>query len=178
VNIDAEPKVNPDRIINFITGKLPYKQGTVDEVYLFHTIEHISKKFHLKVFAEIYKALKPNGKFYLAYPEFSRCYLNWKANYQGKRDFWEATMFGRQLYPTDFHVCAMDSYEVERMLKSVGFGATQFKPETRPENHNTIMLAVKNGTPDIPYEEVIKQHQESIVIRDNRFDIRHHKGKK
>jgi predicted SAM-dependent methyltransferase len=172
VNIDAEASVNPDRIINFIAGKLPYKAGTVDEVYLFHTIEHISKKFHLKVFAEVYKALKEGGKFYLAYPEFSRCYHNWEKNYQGKREFWEATMFGRQLYPTDFHVCAMDSVEVSKVLESVGFDTINYRPEPKPEQHNTIMVAVKDGVPNISYEEVIKNHQKSIVIRDDRFDMR------
>jgi predicted SAM-dependent methyltransferase len=177
VNIDAEASVNPDRIINFIAGKLPYKPGTVDEVYLFHTIEHISKKFHIKVFAEVYKALKPNGKFYLAYPEFRECYKRWENNYQGKKEFWEATMFGRQLYPTDFHVCAMDTTEVKLVLESVGFGTISSKPEYKPENHNTILCAIKNGVPDITYEDVIKQHQKSIVIRDDRFDLRAPKRK-
>jgi SAM-dependent methyltransferase len=172
VNIDAEASVNPDRIINFIAGKLPYKPGTVDEVYLFHTIEHISKKFHPKVFAEVYRALKPNGKFYMAYPEFSRCYANWRLNYRGQRDFWEATMFGRQLYPTDFHVCAMDSQELSLALQSVGFGSITFKAELKPEQHNTILVAVKNGVPDITYEDIIKKHQKSIVIRDARFDLK------
>ena len=41
----------------------------------------------------------------------------WLDNKYGDRDFWEATIYGRQLFPADFHVCAIDSTDFKSSIK-------------------------------------------------------------
>lgn len=162
VNIDSELGCKPDKVCNFITSKLPYKDGIVEEVVLFHTIEHIGKRFHGTVLSEIWRVLRPGGSFMVAYPEFTKCYQNWKLNHVGKKVFWEATIFGRQLYPSDFHVCIMHTPDFVEVLESIGFIKITSKAEPI-QNYNTIIKCVK-GKKVPSYEDLIKQDMSRFKI--------------
>ena len=45
INIDLNPDNKPDLVAN-ILEPLPYNDGSIDEIVLFHTIEHIQKRLH------------------------------------------------------------------------------------------------------------------------------------
>lgn len=154
INIDVEKGVNPDVVCDFLHDRLPYQDGEVDEVFLFHTIEHIQKKHHMRLFDEVYRVLKLDGKFYLSYPEFTKCAQNWIENKNGKREFWEATIFGRQAYASDYHVCIMDPHELKLKLWASGFKDVQHTPEY-PETYNTVTVCRRGVNKYMSYEELI-----------------------
>lgn len=155
VNIDCNPAVKPDKVVNFISGKLPYRTNSVEEVLLFHTIEHIQKVYHRVVVSEIYRVLKPGGTFICSYPEFRTIAKYWLENFKGKRDWWEKTIFGRQLHPSDFHVCAMEFKSFSNLLKNCGFKDIKVQLE-EPEEYNTIISALKGNVPT-SYEKLHKR---------------------
>lgn len=142
INIDVEKSVNPDRVCDFVKEPLPFKTGAVDEVVMFHTIEHIEKRKHRRIFLEINRVLKRGGVMLMSYPEFTKCAENFITNYKGMRSFWEATVFGRQLFPADFHVCAMYTPELLMTLKECGFENVEASSEA-VEKHNTVVRAIK-----------------------------------
>ena len=154
VNVDCNAALEPDLTCDFAKDGLPYANGSVEQVVLFHCIEHLQKRFHLQIFLEIRRVLKENGTLIVSYPEFSKCAENWRTNYRGKRDFWEATIFGRQSSPSDFHVCIMDSTEFSYTLKSAGYRILHCISEVN-EPYNTIVKAV----PDVlqTYSEEVKR---------------------
>jgi SAM-dependent methyltransferase len=144
VNVDIETSCKPDLIHNFTHVPLPYGEGSVDRVYLFHVIEHIPKKLHRFVLSEISRVLKPGGEFYVSYPEFIECAKRYIENTEAKRDFWEATLYGRQLYESDFHVALMFTPHFLESLREFGFSRVIAHPE--PEEYNTVVFAVRaNG---------------------------------
>ena len=153
VNIDVEPSCNPDLVLDFIRDPLPYKEDEVDRIYLFHVIEHIPEVFHEKLLEEIRRVLKWDGKVYIAYPEFTECAKNYMENKQGKKEFWKNTIYGRQLYPSDFHVALMDTPDFIYLLRKVGFDHIIHKPETN-EPYNTLVCCMK-GEPMMSYEDVL-----------------------
>lgn len=154
INIDIEPSCNPDKVCNFLKDKLPYKNDSVDEIVLFHVIEHIPKKLHEMLLKEIWRVLKPGATFLVSYPEFLKCVKNWKTNYKGHKAFWEATIFGRQLYPTDYHVCIMHTEAFKETLTDIGFFELTDSPELS-ESFNTI-IACKKGVRVTKYEDLIE----------------------
>jgi predicted SAM-dependent methyltransferase len=162
INIDAEKKCKPDRVHNFLKGPLPFRKNYADEVYLFHTIEHIRKIFHRTILREIHRVLKPDGIFMVSYPEFLRCVENWAINKDEQKPFWEMTIFGRQLYPSDHHVCIMDSRDFVQTLLEIGFKDIKITPEP-DQNFNTI-ISCKKGTPFISYEEALSKDMNRIQI--------------
>lgn len=151
-NADCNPLLSPDIVLD-LKKKLPIENETYDCVYLFHTIEHIEKKHHFELLTEIRRVLKEDGTFLLSYPEFAKIASNWLNNYQGKKDFWEATIYGRQLYPSDYHIALMDSKEVMQNLLTVGFKNIVIKPEPQ-QDFNTIVKCTR-GNSFVTYEEVL-----------------------
>ncbi len=165
INIDVEKSCKPDVICNFAHESLPYKDRSVDEVLLFHTIEHIPKKRHTWILREINRVLKVGGRVYISFPEFLKCVEMWRKNVGGQRQFWENTIFGRQLYSSDHHVCIMDSAEFKNTLSNHGFGSISFQPEPH-QPFNTMFMAVKPKNSVITYEQCIAEDR--VVLHDAR----------
>lgn len=142
VNVDTESSLKPDILADFLQP-LPFKDETASEVCLFHTIEHIPEHYHSFVLNEVWRVLKLGGVFYISYPEFTLCAQNYIDNFQGKREFWKKTIYGRQLYKTDAHVALMNTEEFRLLLHQIGFTGIQCKAET-DEPYNTVVKAVKD----------------------------------
>lgn len=151
VNIDIDASVEPDQVFDF-TGKFPYDDNSVDEVVCYHTLEHIPKWKHEFIFDEVFRVLIPDGVFRIAFPEFLICAENWKNNYKGKREFWEATIFGRQSSPHDFHVCIMSRRDLA--LQLIGHGFIIDYDGTEPiEDFNSLIICRKDQK--TTYEEAL-----------------------
>jgi len=152
INVDIDPDLNPDLVVD-ILKPFPWEPNSVEQIVLYHTIEHIKEDQHLSLFARIYEVLCVGGLFVLAYPEFERCATNWLINHRGKREFWKHTIYGRQLSPYDYHIALMNTPELLETLESIGF-----KCEARPDEqapYNTVLKATK-GTPLPTYEDVVR----------------------
>jgi len=141
VNIDSEPSNEPDLIAD-IKQKLPYADDSIDEILFFHAIEHIEEKYHDFVLTEFWRLLKPDGILLIAYPEFTKCAINYIENFKGMREFWKNTIYGLQRYPGDYHVSLMDSEVLGQKLQEIGFIDIEWKAE-KNEPYNTIMKVIK-----------------------------------
>ena len=156
VNVDANPEVKPDEVVNVGADFLPWKDQSCEEVVFFHAIEHIEKKYHATIFTEIHRILTPGGRLLLGYPEFGVCCKFWLENHLGKRDFWEACIYGRQCDPKDFHVSAMHTPEVMDLLRNIGFEDVAFKYEEDNPQY-AILKAVKSNEKPLTYEETVNE---------------------
>lgn len=151
INVDFSEKVNPDLCFD-VTKVFPLEDKSFDEVYFFHCIEHIEKWKHPFVFAEIHRILRLDGILYISYPEFRETAKLW-LDQKLDRKFIEATIFGRQAYPGDYHFCAMDSLEVRQLLEDIGFKLiSQFSEPT--QKFNSVLVAERLPR-TISYEEVL-----------------------
>ena len=56
-------------------------------------------------------------------------------------------MYGRQLYPGDYHVVPMRTAEVCEFLRGCGFHDIKFSAEPEPGEHNTFLTARKGTFP-------------------------------
>lgn len=164
INIDIEESCHPDLVHDFTKGPLPYDDNTVDNIVLFHTIEHIQKRFHVAILNEIWRVLRPNGTFIISFPEFSRCVENWKTNKNGQKEFWEATIFGRQLYPSDHHVCIIDSHDMAVTLVAIGFKIASVRPEP-VEDYNSFIACSKR-------ERVVMNPTDILANEMSRYEIK------
>jgi hypothetical protein len=162
ISIDCEESCKPDLLLNFCAAALPYEEGSVEEIYFFHTVEHIQKRFHGWIFQEFARVLQVGGQVFISYPNFEICSKLFIENSQGRREFWEKTLYGRQLYPSDYHVCAMIPQELHLLLGTLGFEDCQSIAEPGGEFFNTVTRATKGtGKAIVGYEgEVGKAFRE------------------
>lgn len=144
VNIDINKDLKPDVVHNFVSDPLPYENQSVDEIVISHVIEHIPKNLHASVLRECFRVLKhKTGSLVLAYPEFRQCAQNYIDNLNGMRDYWEATIYGRQSTIWDFHVALMDTeFYLVPLLESLGFGKINWR-EQPDAAYNTLLRAFK-----------------------------------
>lgn len=163
INIDTEESCEPDLVHDLMEKPLPFEDGSVDEILFFHCIEHIRKCLHEQVLNEFRRVLVPGGKLYISYPTFWECAQRWHNNTNGEKKFWEATLYGRQLYPTDYHVAAMDPIELHDLLGRLGFSGMFSTPEPA-ETYNTITFAKRSGVVCDAYEDLIKDDITNMVI--------------
>lgn len=161
LNIDVDESLQPDQIFDF-TKKFPYRDDSVDEIVMYHVIEHIQKVFHPIIFHEIHRVLVPGGTLVVSFPEFLECAKNWQENYRGQRDFWEATIYGRQTSPHDHHVSLMHRDTFSNWLINIGFQTLYVGPEPT-ETYNSVIKA-KKVKPHL-YQEAMKQTLENKICK-------------
>lgn len=142
INIDVEESTHPDIVCDIRNSRLPFEDASFDEVYCIHNIEHIELQFWSHVITEVRRVLKNDGLFVLMYPEFSICAKYFIENHRGMRDFWRACLYGRQLYPGDYHVTAVVSSELENHLRHAGFINVRWGPEDEQPQYS-VMKAFK-----------------------------------
>jgi predicted SAM-dependent methyltransferase len=155
INIDIEAACKPDLVHDIRTQPLPYASNTIEEINCIHNIEHIEYKFHPIILDEFWRVLKPEGKLTLAYPEFSKCAVNFISDYKGMKAFWRATLYGRQLHPGDYHVTPMDTLELVEMLKEIGYKNIRHIPET-DQPFNTFLQCLKGEKP-LTREDILRK---------------------
>lgn len=165
VNIDTEESCKPDLLHDILEKPLPYENGSVDRIVFFHCIEHVRKCYHRALLEDFYRVLREDGQIFISYPNFWECAQRWHNNTGAQRKFWEATLYGRQLYDTDYHVCAMNPDELGEMMNQIGYKNVTSRPEPH-EIYNTITFALKGSIAIPKYEDVI-----ATGIRDERFNV-------
>lgn len=154
INVDIDPKVEPDVVHDFTKGLSQWGDFTVEHIVLCHTLEHIEKRYWILLFCEIFRVLEIEGQFWLSYPDFQTCALNWIENKWGMRKFWEATIYGRQASSSDFHVALCDASEITHLLTSIGF-EIQFCGYETDEPYNGVIKAKKIDSKLPNYEEIL-----------------------
>jgi predicted SAM-dependent methyltransferase len=152
-NVDMSPDVGADQVQDL---RKPFEmlEGHYSEVYFFHCIEHLEKKYHPFVLDQIWRVMELGGKLIISYPEFENIARNWLENKGNDRAFWEATIYGRQLYPGDYHISAISTTILRELLFELGFEVEAYYPEPG-QDFNTVLIARKAERP-ITYEEVLK----------------------
>lgn len=144
INIDIEDSCKPDLVCDF-RHILPFPNDFVDKIQFFHVIEHIESKFHEGMLNEFWRVLKPGGQLYISYPEFVAVAKNYINNERGLKEFWKNTIYGRQLYKSDYHVSLMDSRDFFILLDNCGFKNIVITEESKEEKFNSICYATKGG---------------------------------
>jgi SAM-dependent methyltransferase len=155
VNFDISRKVKADAYLDVRKTTLPFKDGVVNQINCIHNLEHIELKYWEHVLNEFARVLKKGGRLILAYPEFERCAKNFLTNKNGMKDFWRATLYGRQLYPGDYHVVPMVTKDLIELLQILGFDEIKYGPEVE-ETYNTFLVA-KRGNNSLTREDIIRK---------------------
>ena len=169
INIDAEASTKPDILCDITKTPLPFATDSATTIYFLHGIEHVSMFYWNQVFNELRRVLIPGGILLLAYPEFDICVKNYLENKRGLRDFWRNTLYGRQLYPGDFHVTPVNSAELLVILQQVGFSDIRYAPDDAADYY-TFMIAHK-GVP-FTREDVLRTELfRDMKRQDNSFKL-------
>lgn len=110
----------PDVTVKAPAQALPYEDGTVDEIWCSHCLEHMTRDEAALALAEFRRVLKPGSKMTVIVPD-AQYVLQYLIDHPG--DPWASMMaWGQKRWPGDAHLTAFDVDTLEAMVKDAGFG--------------------------------------------------------
>jgi hypothetical protein len=121
INIDL---YNPSAEVQHdLTKPLPYKDGSIDEIYAKHIIEHFLLDEWLQIKKDWSRILKKGGKLTIECPDITKCMEHFLNNFGGDRwGFWLCSIYGLQHgNPGQIHKNGFDVERLSQNLEDEGF---------------------------------------------------------
>jgi predicted SAM-dependent methyltransferase len=151
INIDLNPAMKPDRVLDVFDLDKHYAEGTVDAIYLGHFLEHFPWERSLNVLNIVHYVLKDFGVLFVVVPDVEKA-VNMKLPINQV----ERIGLGAVGAENDQHLCFYSETRLRDALKIVGFGTiiiTDVKNLTLcrfpNEAWQTAAVAIKHSTKDI-----------------------------
>ena len=110
-------------LVGDITDLSQFDDGSIEEIYASHTVEHVNQKKMLKTLKGVQRILKDGGKFYVSVPDMDilcRLFLDPKSPLKIKFEVMRM-MFGGQIDEFDYHYFGWNMPLMEYFLKEAGF---------------------------------------------------------
>ncbi len=121
INVDAYVD-NADLKMDIF--RLPLPDGSVDEIFSSHLLEHLSKFEVPKALQEWCRVLKPTGRLQMNLPDLEWAAQQWIDLPEDARWGWPLdTLFGLQTHPGEFHKTGFTADRIEKILRQIGFGS-------------------------------------------------------
>ena len=143
-HVDARAECNPDHVADVL--ELPFDDGSAEEVYFSHGLEHIRRPQVLDALNEWRRVLVAGGILRLALPDFqviSGLYHDEKVHLVRL----QGMLWGQQDYNGNTHYCGWDYETLAHTLHEAGFYSIQrWEPEkVFPPEFDDFSKAMING---------------------------------
>lgn len=122
INIDVRPTEATDLVCNIT--RLPFRPKSVERIELFHVIEHLPKAVAERALARWFELLTPGGVLVIECPDFDLAVKDYLAGNFARLH----NIFGRQSFPSDFHLWGWNAQRLEQLLKATGFSTATSRP--------------------------------------------------
>lgn len=124
VNIDA---FTPESDVRSDLCALSLKEGSVDEVYCAHVLEHLAEQDILAAMNEMRRVLnEEDGRVVILVPDFAWCLENWLELPESQKWGWAIdTIFGNQNHAGELHRTGFTEARMKRLLEKSGFRAIE-----------------------------------------------------
>jgi ubiquinone/menaquinone biosynthesis C-methylase UbiE len=142
INLELEPNPNTDAdVYGDITKGTDFKNEEFTEVLMIHVIEHIQRKYHVKVFNEIWRILEPGGRLILAFPEIISVMKAFIDNTYGARwKMYDTILYGAQRRNGDNHVTGIERTDITDRVMNAGFVDIKYS-----QNKVNAIIVCKKG---------------------------------
>lgn len=149
-NADVRKGPKVDHVIDF-NEPLPFPTNSYDAVFSHFALEHVSWPNVIALLREVFRIIKPTGKFICCVPN-TEAQIQWILNNpngwdeKGPFESCSEVLFGSQDYPENSHKCYLSPGVIKLLFESVGFESVEVHPYG---GRSTDMCAIgtKGGNP-------------------------------
>ena len=111
IGIDLHPQAD---VQIDLRERLGYADGSVDEIYAKHLIEHFSEMEWQKIIKDWSRVLKQGGRLTVECPDVSRVFIRWLNNAEGRRDYWTHCIYGQHWIE---HMAHKNGFHLEKITQ-------------------------------------------------------------
>lgn len=129
INTDFYQIDNIDLQINLLEP-LPFDNNSIEEFYSNHVLEHIKIINIDKLFEEIYRCLKPKGRFVSTLPDFEKAamqFIKGENLYNATGSIWGCSTLGWQPEEAHIHVYGWTKSSLKQKLEEKNFKIEKLK---------------------------------------------------
>lgn len=120
VNIDVQA---PSADMHVDVRNLPFEDGSVDEIYASHVLEHFGRHEYKAVLKEWRRVLRTGGEIYISVPDIESSFKHYAKH--GDLPALYGAFWGGQRDEYDYHKIGFTSKTLEAALTEAGFTATR-----------------------------------------------------
>lgn len=145
INIDAFQTDTAD-IICDITERLPFDDNTIEEFYSHHVLEHLTVKELDGLLDDIYRCLKPGGKFISVLPDFEKAamqFIRGENLYNATGSIWGCATLGWKPREAHIHMYGWTKNSLTKKLQEHNF--TIISMCQKGEQITTLSFIAKKG---------------------------------
>lgn len=154
-NLDfvRDDRSKPDAVHD-LTKRLPFEDGSVDEVHSYHLIEHFDRWLVTDILADWARVLKPGGKVVVECPCLDKMIhvLAWHMEHQVEiphRIFLGLYGDPKDRRPEMMHRWGYSVSELESLMEDAGFAVTVHEPQTHIKARDMRLEGIKRGSIDV-----------------------------
>lgn len=118
LNVDQRELPGVDIVAE--AGALPFEQGSLQEIFSAHVLEHFPQQQLQRLLPYWRGLLSPNGSFRAIVPD-GEAMLSGIADGSYRFDYFREVLFGAQEYEGDFHFNLLTPDSLTELLKEAGF---------------------------------------------------------
>ena len=119
-NIDVQA---PGADMHVDVRDLPFDDGTVDEIYASHVLEHFGRHEYKAVLKEWRRVLRVGGKIYISVPDIESSFAHYARH--GDLAALYGALWGGQRDEYDYHKIGFNFQTLDAALTEAGFTATE-----------------------------------------------------
>ena len=144
VHVDVRPLPRLDHV-SAIDDLPMFADGTVDEIYNCHVLEHFGRHEFRQALREWFRLLKPGGVLRTAVPDLESCFDVYRQT--GDLKLIHGLLYGRQDYPENTHHIGFDFRFLQACLSEAGFADMRRYDwqDVLPEGYDDFSRAYLNG---------------------------------
>ena len=126
LNVDANPAVEPDYLLDVIADPWPWEDGSVERIEAYHLLEHVGEAAGKTFLARCWRALKPDGILVLEFPDLEALCEKYPRSTQRVR----RSLYGLQTNGWQGHRWGYCQRTITQAAKVAGFSAIKITTGT------------------------------------------------
>ncbi len=127
INIDRWSQERKDLAADILA--LPFRPGSVDEIYASHVIEHLPRTAASRALAHWIQLLRPGGKLAVECPNLEEVCRNFlAADERHRQGWWIYVLYGLQHHAGEFHLMNYTPASLQSVLQQAGLVGIRIGP--------------------------------------------------
>lgn len=145
INIDKNPKCNPNIVADIKQIREYFEKGIIEEIMIIHTIGYLTRYQALKFFKDCFDLLKPGGRLIVETPDLEKTMKLYPSNkFEYTRVIYGYDNANDPSETPATYLWGWTGETIKEEMEKIGFAVSIMKPQTHNPDRDVRIEAIKN----------------------------------